>query len=330
MLGKLLKYDMRRSLRVGGPLLIAAVVIIIIGFSCGLLSCFLQDFMYGDLLWGEPEPAPAPTPGEEVVVQDPPKIIMLAIVIIGITLQLFMLLLNLINSVSSMVLPILVVVIFIINLINFYISLMTDEGYLTFTLPVRSGTLLFSKYLNAAFWNILMGLTAVFGSLVISLPNNLYSILKTISDVGFKPFFNTLGAIINFKNGINPLNLILLLCLAGIVSMLAILAQQSFFFFTIFLGGVVAKKRKLLAGAGFTILGYIIFYYAERFIAWIVMIFCFTPLFFINNLGGAFVTNLIFIILNLILFISIWLLLIVAIGFFFLTKLLAKRCLNLP
>ena len=40
MFAKLLKYDMKRTMRVGLPLIIAALIIIFVGFSSGLFYCF--------------------------------------------------------------------------------------------------------------------------------------------------------------------------------------------------------------------------------------------------------------------------------------------------
>ena len=335
MFAKLLKYDMKRTMRIGIPLIIAALVIIFVGFSSGLFYCFADDLMYADF-WTDSDSS-VDTDGTLEDSSEPDgfgeKLLMVLAVIFGVTLTLIMVLSNLICSLSAIILPILVTVMFIIILVNFYSSLITDEGYLTFTLPVKTGSLLFSKFLNASFWNLALAALCIAGVIIIRAPGYIYSlsaVLKYIDISDIKALFDVIATLLNFKDGLNPISLVIFLILAFLLSIVTILAQQSFFFFTIFLGGVVAKKHKLLAGAGFSVLGYVIFYLIEQIIAWVVMICCFTPLIFVKDLGGVLTTNLVVIIINLILAFSLVVLVVGCIGFFLVTNLLAKRKLNLP
>ena len=54
------------------------------------------------------------------------------------------------------------IVMFILVFLRFYKNFYTDEGYLTFTLPVKRGTLLMSKTLNAMIWTVLSSLVMFF------------------------------------------------------------------------------------------------------------------------------------------------------------------------
>ena len=334
MFAKLLKYDMKRTMRVGLPLIIAALIIIFVGFSSGLFYCFTNDLMYADF-WSESDSSIDSDFDSSEDEEDSfgEKILMVFAIIFGVTLTLIMLLSNLLSSLCSIGLPILTTVMFIIVLVNFYSSLITDEGYLTFTLPVKTGSLLFSKFLNGAFWNLTLTAICLVGVIIIRAPGFIYSLAPTLKHIeisDIKVLFDVLGMMFNFNEGINPISFVIFIILAFLLAIITILAQQSFYFFTIFLGGVVAKKHKLLAGAGFSVLGYVIYYLIEQLLAWVVMICCFTPLIFVKDLGGVLTTNLVFLIINLILAFSIVILVVAGIGFFLITNLLAKRKLNLP
>lgn len=332
MFAKLLKYDMRRSMRVGIPLLIVAICLIVVGVFNNLVSCAVTDILSIDLGGGTDTGAGSGTTPEagsglyvlgEVVAS-----------VIVITVTFLMLISRLIDTIISVLLPITFTVMFIINLVNFYTSLLTDEGYLSFTLPVKPITILGSKFLNTSIWNLSIGFVAIIGVFVTKIPTFLYSIVESIRLLGFnwegiKAFFDGLSVIIG-KDGINPLNIILTFLLLPVLYVVMILAQQTFFFFTIFLGGVLAKKHKLLAGAGFSIAGYYIFGLIEQLIAWGTMILCITPLFLIDTIPPNLVVNMVILILNIVLFLTVGVLLVALVGFFALTGWLMTKKLNLP
>lgn len=331
MFAKLLKYDMRRSMRVGIPLLIVAVCLIVVGIANNLISCAVTDILAIDL-GGTDTGAGTGTSTEagsglyvlgEVVAS-----------IIIITVSFLMIISRLVDTLISVLLPITFTVMFIINLVNFYTSLLTDEGYLSFTLPVKPVAILGSKFLNASIWNLSFGFIALIGVLATKIPTFIYSLVESIrvfglSWEGIKAFFDGLSVIIG-KDGINPLNIILTFLLVPVLYLVMILAQQTFFFFTIFLGGALAKKHKLLAGAGFSIAGYYIFGLIEQLIAWGTMILCITPLFLIDTIPPNLVVNMVILILNIVLFLTTGVLLLVLVGFFALTGWLMTKKLNLP
>ncbi len=61
-----------------------------------------------------------------------------------------------------------VVVCFILIIRRFYTSFFTDEGYLTFTLPVSVNTHLFSKFTAAYIWEILSAVVALISVFIIA------------------------------------------------------------------------------------------------------------------------------------------------------------------
>ena len=333
MFAKLLKYDMRRSMRVGIPLLIVAVCLIVVGIANNLVSCAVTDILTIDLGGTGTDTGAgtgtSPEAGSGLYVLGE-----LVASIIIITVSFLMIISRLVDTLISVLLPITFTVMFIINLVNFYTSLLTDEGYLSFTLPVKPVTILGSKFLNASIWNLSFGFIALIGVLVTKIPTFLYSLVESIrvfglSWEGIKAFFDGLSVVVG-KDGINPLNIILTFLLVPVLYLVMILAQQSFFFFTIFLGGALAKKHKLLAGAGFSIAGYYIFGLIEQLIAWGAMILCITPLFLIDTIPPNLVANMVILILNIVLFLTTGVLLLVLVGFFALTGWLMTKKLNLP
>ena len=331
MFAKLLKYDMRRSMRVGIPLLIVAVCLIVVGIANNLISCAVTDILTIDLGGTDTGAGTGTSPeaGSGLYVLGE-----LVASIIIITVSFLMIISRLVDTLISVLLPITFTVMFIINLVNFYTSLLTDEGYLSFTLPVKPVAILGSKFLNASIWNLSFGFIALIGVLATKIPTFLYSIVESIrafglSWEGIKAFFDGLSVIVG-KDGINPLNIILTFLLVPVLYLVMILAQQSFFFFTIFLGGALAKKHKLLAGAGFSIAGYYIFGLIEQLIAWGTMILCITPLFLIDTIPPNLVVNMVILILNIVLFLTTGVLLLALVGFFALTGWLMTKKLNLP
>ena len=332
MFAKLLKYDMRRSMRIGLPLIIIAVCLIIVGVANNLINCAITDILTIDLI-GNTDPTP-PSSGTGDTAAPGAEVFEVIAGVIVLTVTFLMIISRLIDVVVSVLLPITFTVMFIVNLVNFYTSLLTDEGYLTFTLPVRPTAILGSKFLNASIWNLSIGGLAIFGVFATKIPSYLYTLVESIKLVGFKweavtYAFDFLSLIVG-KNGLNPLNLLLTIVLLPVLYLFTIFAQQSFFFFAIFLGGVLAKKHKLLAGAGFSIAGYYIFGLIEQLIAWFAMILCITPLFLLDTIPVNLVLNLVLLIINIVLFLTIGVLFVVTVGFFALTSLLMTKKLNLP
>ena len=122
-------------------------------------------------------------------------------------------------------------------LVQFYKRKFTDQGYLTFTLPVRSWQIYLTSFLNILFWDIIMVLTLaggfvlvfavgfvgteIWGEIVRSLP--IYEFEQITAELDF----------------INPLYY-LVSSLGGVMLMIN----------SIVLGSVIARKRKVLGAVG--------------------------------------------------------------------------------
>lgn len=132
---------------------------------------------------------------------------------------------------------------------RYYKNLFTDEGYLTFTLPVKSSTLIFSKLWSTLIWMLIsMAVVVVcvliyvtFGGAPIGTVINagFYEALGEIVWPGLKKFF----AELDVSNTLMAIEIIALEFVAIVYSVLSL-------FLAITIGSILAKKHKILASIG--------------------------------------------------------------------------------
>ncbi len=143
----------------------------------------------------------------------------------------------------------------IIVMVRYYTSFFTDEGYLTFTLPVKRATLFNSKILNAFIWDILTGavlmasIAIIFALIPASAENNmslLSMFLKTIPDV-----LLIFGIVLENVWGWAVAFTVVTVLLAFALYVLKTLAVYC----CITIGCIVAKRFKLLVAIFFLYLG---------------------------------------------------------------------------
>lgn len=131
---------------------------------------------------------------------------------------------------------------------RFYKNFFTDEGYLTFTLPVSRKTLLFSKLLTSLIWNI-ANAALIFICFIIMFalipPTNIFAEIFgsfdifALSNMLFGP---------DMKLGI--IWIIIYVTELLLIAVLALTAFTSLVFLCITLGAMIAKKAKLITGIG--------------------------------------------------------------------------------
>lgn len=134
--------------------------------------------------------------------------------------------------------------------IHFYRSFLCDEGYLTFTLPVSTSNLLWSKLLTGIFWLLINAVVicvtilifAVFGTTSAGIANQ--SVLELIKQF-FTEFLPRAAQYISIP-------LVIVECV--IVGLLAIASQMLELYFAIIVGGQIAKKHRILAAIGMYLL----------------------------------------------------------------------------
>ena len=134
--------------------------------------------------------------------------------------------------------------------IHFYRSFLCDEGYLTFTLPVSTSKLLWSKLLTGMLWMLINAVVicvtllifAVFGTSTAGVVN--YEVLNAI-----KEFFTKI-----LPEASQYMNVPLVSIETVVVGILAFAAQVLEIYFAILVGGQVAKKHRILAAIGMYLL----------------------------------------------------------------------------
>ncbi len=214
MLGKLLKYDMRS---VGRFWWIAMLTMVGMSFCAGgSLRAYL----------------------EIMELQNSTNFAGLIVLLYMLSYLLFLL------SVVGIGLCMIAVAILII--VRYFKHLFTDEGYLTFTLPVTRKQIFFSKMLNAVIWMSLSGIVLSFCVLIIYLIScptygegllaidSYIDLLKSISSSFSKRGF---WVIIQFV-------------ISNLISVASIALSVGVVYFCITLGATVVKRAKIVVGVG--------------------------------------------------------------------------------
>lgn len=129
---------------------------------------------------------------------------------------------------------------------RYYKNLFTDEGYLTFTLPVQTKELLVTKLISGFVWTVI-------GAVVIVISAAYFLLFVTAKDgrlISFevlKSIFSAIKefyAIVGTGNGVLYTLEILLMALCGLASQLLL------YYLAITMGSIIAKKHKILASIG--------------------------------------------------------------------------------
>ncbi len=133
---------------------------------------------------------------------------------------------------------------------HFYKSFLSDEGYLTFTLPVSTSNLLLSKLLTGIFW-MLINAVVLFVTILI------FSVFGT-SSAGIVNL-NVLQGIQMFFTEFLPevaqyVSVPLAIIESVVIGLLALSSQLLEIYFAIIVGGQVAKKHRILAAIGMYLL----------------------------------------------------------------------------
>lgn len=133
---------------------------------------------------------------------------------------------------------------------HFYRSFLADEGYLTFTLPVSTSKLIWSKLLTGMFWSLINAVVimvtllifAVFGTTSTSIAN--MDVLHAI-----RMFFTEI-----LPQASQYVNVPLMAVEIVVIGILGFAAQMLEIYFAIVVGGQVAKKHRILAAIGMYLL----------------------------------------------------------------------------
>ena len=209
MLLKLFKYDFKASARFGVPLLIAVAAMTILG-------CISTAVTIGN----------AGAESFETATNAPFEEMLIFFGMGGLVLISFAL------AGAAAVMSVLLVV-------QFYRSTVSDEAYLTFTLPVTPAQILWSKLLNTVVWSLFAGLSLFLaGSAILGTG-------VTAAGVA-EDFVNTFGELFSFLHSmVGQSGLTVFLCC--ILGAAAFVSSYLMVFMAITFGSVIVRKHKALA-----------------------------------------------------------------------------------
>ncbi len=167
----------------------------------------------------------------------------------------------------------------VLILVRFYKNFFSDEGYLTFTLPVKKSSLLNSKIAAAGIMTFAAGIVFsvdVFAVLIIGAGEEIFTpeFLKALSEL-IKLFFSE-QVVFNIAIAFEFIMLFIVLTLLQMLSIFICITAAS----------VIAKKHKVLAAVG-------IYYVASGALSFIMQMLFIPNIFFISPEGDIPLTRVI-------------------------------------
>lgn len=136
------------------------------------------------------------------------------------------------------------VIAFVVIIARFYSNLFTDEGYLTFTLPVKTGTIYDSKLLAGSVWVLITSVVEIVCLAILLMFTVTFEYLpEVLSGIGeaFTMFFSTISAghIVAF------IIELLIICVISLAYQIVLL------YISITIAAIIAKKARFIVGTVF-------------------------------------------------------------------------------
>lgn len=150
----------------------------------------------------------------------------------------------LVFSVIALFASILIVIFLLLQ--RYYKNFFTDEGYLTFTLPVEVKQLLATKLISGFVWTI-VGTIVIFVSIMFFLP------FATAEDghlISFDVLTTFIDVISSFYRYVGTLNSVLFTVEFILLGVIGVISQLLLYYLAITIGSIIAKKHKILASIG--------------------------------------------------------------------------------
>ena len=129
---------------------------------------------------------------------------------------------------------------------RYYKNCFKDEGYLTFTLPVKTGNILLGKLISAGIWALITGVFAIISIIVFLIFGTSQSFINMDIIRGFSEAWNLFWNISNFTT----LDYILIPTILILTVLCSIAQNILLFYLAITLGNQIAKRHKILASVG--------------------------------------------------------------------------------
>ena len=171
-------------------------------------------------------------------------------------------------------------IIFIV--VDFYKSFLTDKGFLTFTLPVKTSTLVLSKVINAVIWEFISFLVFVIAQIIFSGPSEFFRIIRVIPEMleaieyfGLLGFAIEIGGIILLSIINAPLVLFACMAIGQCFSKQKILASIATYIVISFIIQFVSMAAIFIFSLGASSYEYIVLNSVTGLHAYLIFIFLF-------------------------------------------------------
>ena len=115
--------------------------------------------------------------------------------------------------------------------VDFYKNLLTDEGYLTFTLPVKAKQIIFSKMTNGVIWIAITGVATFIATVIVVTIAMIPNVGEPSPDIPVEDAVMSAWGIVNIILGV-------------LLSIIGYFASQLLYFVVIFLGATSFKGDK--------------------------------------------------------------------------------------
>ena len=129
---------------------------------------------------------------------------------------------------------------------RYYKNLFSDEGYLTFTLPVKTGSIILSKLFTAVIWSVIVAVCTIIGVMIFVLFGTSASFINNEVVDGFSQVFKQIFEFYFTGSAVQIIYLIEIL-ISIIVSLFTNILLM---YLAITIGCQIAKKHKVLASIG--------------------------------------------------------------------------------
>ena len=289
MLSKLIKYDFRAIGKVGKPMLLILCGVIVLGMLNAWATGVLVMEVTSQV---EVEPVTTLLLMTSVVMD---VLILFAIAASGVT-------------------------ILIMAVVHFYKSLLTDEGYLTFTLPVKPSELLLSKLISGSVWQLIYFAVILLGFLLIFTFGIGMSVMLPAWQAGqLSELIQGMQSGFAFvelalDEMFDPYSIVVLVY----QYLVMMIYTQLLYYASVFFGAVISKKNRVLASVLCIAGGYMINSIVTSAVNIFVEIFGLIALDTMSTYMGVTFS------LNAIFFTAM------SVGLFFLTRYMMDKKLNLP
>ena len=274
MLGKLFKHDFKSTMRFGIPMLIAIAAVCVAGSANApfMISLMSQTETSAGI----------------------------------VILSLLSFFLEMLVVIALVAIP---TIILVIVLMDYYKSTVSDEAYLTFTLPVTPTQILVSKLLNAVLWSAIMTVASVIAGILISF-------FTTLAEDAFYPGGGYEESVEGIGYSGTGAMIVLLIAYAAVT----VVVQILMYFMAISFSSSITRKNKGLAAIGFAFIANTIYGVVNYIIIIVAVI--------IGVVAGIEVDNP-FVVINTTLAIMTAASIGFGVLFFFLTRRILERKLNL-